>query len=273
MYGTRKSDRNKEPMRTRPIQGRNTMVWGQVALLVVVLASEWAFAGSIKNTVQYTPQDYRPERCSLNPCASLTDARPNLLESPFVTLERVRVAQNAAPLLEYNGDEEPKKPKKPEDPRKPAAQAPTGGTPRTLDVPRRLTEIRRNLKIGQLWIAQAAERPTAIRVSLETTDQILGAITLDPDSGQPVQYQDRTNFRPANTPQNVQLTSMLQGVRAQSPGIKFGTFVLPSPRGLEVQVYLSEKLVSYVYIDPKSGNAVNDDGTLREIDASPVRLK
>ncbi len=248
------------------------MVWGQVALLVVVLASEWAFAGSIKNTVLDGVLDSRAGRCSLNPCASLTDAEPNLLESPFVTLERVRVPQNALQTLEYNGDEEPQKPKKPEDPRKPSAQTPTGSTPRTLDVPRRLTEIRRNLKIGQLWIAQAAERPTAIRVSLETTDQILGAITLDPDSGKPVQYQERTNYRPANTPQNAQLTSMLQAVRAQSPDIKFGTFVLPSPRGLEVQVYLSEKLVSYVYIDPKNGNAVNDDGTVREIDASSVRM-
>ncbi len=272
MYGTLKSGRNREPMRAKPIQQRNTMVWGQIAFLMVVLSSEWAFAGSIKNTVQHGVLELSTERCSLNPCTSLTDAQPGLLESPFVILERVRVSQSAAPTLEYDGDEEPKKPTKPEDPRKPAAQVPTGGTPRTLDVPRRLTEIRRNLKIGQLWIAQAAERPTAIRVSLETTDQILGAITLDPDSGQPVQYQERTNFRPANTPQNAQLTSMLQGVRAQSTGIKFGTFVLPSPRGLEVQVYLSEKLVSYVYIDPKNGNAVNDDGTVREMDASSVRL-
>jgi hypothetical protein len=260
-------------MHAKPIQRRNTMVWGQVALLVVVLASEWAFAGSAKNTMPDGVLDLRPGRCFLDTCSSPESIQPGLLESPLVTLERVRVPQNAVPFLEYNGDEEPKKPKKPEDPRKPAAQVPTGGTPRTLDVPRRLTEIRRNLKIGQLWIAQAAERPTAIRVSLETTDQILGAITLDPDSGKPVQYQERTNYRPANTPQNAQLTSMLQGVRAQSPEIKFGTFVLPSPRGLEVQVYLSEKLVSYVYIDPKNGNAVNDDGTVREMDASSVRLR
>jgi hypothetical protein len=260
-------------MRIRQTQGRNAVTLGLIALFVFVLSPERATAHSKENTVRDSSRDLRARRCSLNTCPDSLesfDPRPGLLEPPFVMLERLRNAQNAVPSLEYDGDDEPKKPK---DPRTPAPQTPVGGAPRTLDVPRRLTEIRRNLKIGQLWVAQAAERPTAIRVSLESSDQVLGAITLDPDNGQPVQYQERTNYRPASTPQNTQLTSMLQGVRAQTPDIKFGTFVLPSPRGLEVQVYLASKLVSYVYIDPKNGNAVNDDGTLREIDASPVRLK
>jgi hypothetical protein len=266
------------------------VAWGLIALLALTSSPEKANALSDENTVlaqltapdglfalQHSVLDSRPGRCPDTCLGSLDPryARPDLLESPFVLLERLRDAQNPAPTLEYNGEDDPKKPepKKPEDPKKPSPPPAGGTTPRTLDVPRRLTEIRRDLRIGQLWVAETAERPIAVRVSLEVKERVIGAITLDPESGQPVIYQERANYRPTSTPENTQLTSMLQGVRAQSPEIKFGTFVLPSPRGLEIQVYLSAKLVSYVYLDPKNGDAVNDDGTVREIGSSSIRLR
>jgi hypothetical protein len=148
-----------------------------------------------------------------------------------------------------------------------------GGPQRTLDVPRRLTAILKDLKIGQLWVAQNASRPVAIRASLEIDGRVAAALTLNPSDGKPVLFSDRANYRPETLPAETTLTNYLKELRQSAQGVKFGAYVLPSPRGLEVQVYWSGKLVSYMYIDSKNGQTINDDISSREIANSPIRLK
>jgi hypothetical protein len=157
-------------------------------------------------------------------------------------------------------------------PNLPVLQQP-GGPQRTLDVPRRLTAILKDLKIGQLWVAQNANRPVAIRASLEIEGRVAAALTLNPSDGKPVLFSDRANYRPETVPAETTLNAYLKELRQSAQGVKFGAYVLPSPRGLEVQVYWSGKLVSYMYIDAKNGQTISDDSSNREIANSPIRLK
>jgi hypothetical protein len=152
------------------------------------------------------------------------------------------------------------------------------GPRRTLDVPRRLTAILKDLKVGQLWVAQGvgadrADRPMAIRASLESEGRIAASLTLNPTDGKPVLYSERANFRPNAIPAENTLNSYLRDLRSSAQGVKFGAYVLPSPRGLEVQVYWGGKLVSYLYLDPSNGQTIVDDTSAREIANSPLRLK
>lgn len=239
----------------RLARGRIGLTRGLTALALIALPLGPARAVQNPNIVQDSVLDSRPGRCSLKQAASLTGAVDGL--------ETLRAIQPPAPIVDGPGDDD----------HKPKPPTGNGNTPRSLDVPRRLLELRRDLRIGQLWIAQNAERPAAVRVSLEASERIIGAITLDPDNGKPVTYQERANYRPSDAPSSPQLSTMLQNLRAQTPDIKFGTFVLPSPRGLEIQVYLTGKLVSYVYLNPSNGEAITDDGAVREIGSSSIRLR
>ena len=145
--------------------------------------------------------------------------------------------------------------------------------PRNVDVPRRLGEIRRDLRLGQLWVAQSAERLTAMRVSLELDNRVVGSLTLEPNSGQPVPFQERNNQRLEKLPAENLVSNLLRGLRQDAQGMRFGAYVLPSPRGLEVQVYWAGKLVSYLYVDPSSGGVATDDLSMKEISSSALRVK
>ena len=144
---------------------------------------------------------------------------------------------------------------------------------RNVDVPRRLNEIRRDLRLGQLWVAQSGERLTAIRVSLELDNRVVGNVTLQPESGQPVVFQERNNQRLERLPAATVLTNYLRGLREEAQSVRFGAYLLPSPRGLEVQIYWASKLVSYLYVDPGSGSVATDDLSLKEIGSSVTRIR
>lgn len=146
-------------------------------------------------------------------------------------------------------------------------------TPRTLDVPRRLADIRRDLKVGSAWVTLNAERPSAIRASLEMNGKVVAALTLDPSSGKPVAFLERSNYRPNTLPSEVLLGGFLNDLRKEATDLKFGAFLLPSPRGLEVQIYWSSKLVSYLYVNPNNGDVVADETSSREISNSPLRVR
>jgi hypothetical protein len=145
--------------------------------------------------------------------------------------------------------------------------------PRNVDVPRRLNEIRRDLRFGQLWVAQTAERLSAMRVSLELDNRVVGNVTLQPSTGQPVGFQERNNHRLERLPAETLVASYLRGLRQEASSMRFGAYLLPSPRGLEVQVYWSGKLVSYLYIDPSSGGVATDEGAVKEIGSSALRVR
>ncbi len=163
----------------------------------------------------------------------------------------------------------------------PAPSAPAGRpssffmqpNPRTLDVPRRLADIRRDLKVGAAWVALTAEKPTALKASLEINGKVVAALTLDPNNGKPVPFLERSNYRPSALPSEVALGTYLTDLRKEATDLKFGAYLLPSPRGLEVQVYWSGKLVSYLYVNPNNGDVVADESTTREISNSPLRVK
>ena len=144
---------------------------------------------------------------------------------------------------------------------------------RNVDVPRRLNEIRRDLRLGQLWVAQSNERLTAIRVSLELDNRVVGNVTLQPESGQPVVFQERNNQRLERLPAAAVLNTYLRGLREEAQSVRFGAYLLPSPRGLEVQVYWASKLVSYLYVDPSSGGVASDDLALKELGSSATRIR
>jgi hypothetical protein len=144
---------------------------------------------------------------------------------------------------------------------------------RTVDVPRRLNEIRRDLRFGQLWVAQSGERLNAMRVSLELDNRVVGNVTLQPGSGQPVPFQERNNQRLERLPTEALLTAYLRGLRQDAQGMRFGAYLLPSPRGLEVQVYWSGKLVSYLYVDPSSGGVATDEVAMKELASSSLRVR
>ncbi len=150
---------------------------------------------------------------------------------------------------------------------------PGPNAPRTLDVPRRLTEIRRDLRIGQLWVAQNNDRPTALRISLEYGNRIVAAVTVDPDNGKPVPFQDRGNYRPLSAPVETTLGTYLRDLRQDTQNMRFGAYVLPSPRGYEVQVYWGGKLVSYLYVNPNNGDASTDETATKELAASMMRVR
>jgi hypothetical protein len=145
--------------------------------------------------------------------------------------------------------------------------------PRNVDVPRRLNEIRRDLRFGQLWVAQAGERLTAMRVSLELDNRVVGNVTLQPTTGQPVPFQDRNNHRLERLPTEIIVSAFLRGLRQDAQSVRFGAYLLPSPRGLEVQVYWAGKLVSYLYIDPRDGGVATDDIAVKEIGSSALRVR
>jgi hypothetical protein len=153
------------------------------------------------------------------------------------------------------------------------ALAQRSDSPRNVDVPRRLNEIRRDLRFGQLWVAQTAERLTAMRVSLELDNRVVGNVTLQPSSGQPVAFQERNNYRLERLPAETLVGAYLRGLRQDAQSMRFGAFLLPSPRGLEVQVYWSGKLVSYLYVDPSNGGVATDEVALKEIGSSALRVR
>ena len=90
---------------------------------------------------------------------------------------------------------------------------------RSVDVPRRLNEIRRDLRLGQLWVAQSGERLTAIRVSLELDNRVVGNVTLQSESGQPVVFQERNNQRLERLPAAAVLTTYLRGLREEAQSV------------------------------------------------------
>lgn len=146
-------------------------------------------------------------------------------------------------------------------------------SPRSLDVPRRLADIRRDLKVGTAWVAISNERPNALRAGLEVSGKLVAALTLDPSNGKPVAFMERGNYRPNTLPSEALLGTYLSGLRKETTDLKFGAYLLPSPRGLEVQVYWTGKLVSYLYVDPNNGNVQTDETSSREIVNSPLRVR
>ena len=146
-------------------------------------------------------------------------------------------------------------------------------SPRSLDVPRRLADIRRDLKVGTAWVAFSNERPNAVRAGLEVSGKLVAALTLDPNNGKPVPFIERGNYRPNTLPSGAMLGTYLTDLRKETTDLKFGAYLLPSPRGLEVQVYWTGKLVSYLYLDPNNGNLQTDETSNREIVNSPLRVR
>lgn len=147
------------------------------------------------------------------------------------------------------------------------------GAPRSQDVPRRISELRRDLKIGQLWLVQHNEQPQAIRASLELSNRVIAAVTLNPQNGQPLALLERDNIRLGNKPSLGTMNQYLSALRQNTENLNFGAYTIPAPQGFEVQVYWSSKLVSYIYVNPSSGEAQTDQASSKEIQLSTLKVR
>ena len=146
-----------------------------------------------------------------------------------------------------------------------------GGRP--VDVPRRISDLRRDLSIGQLWLVESAKQPLALRASLESGNRIVAALTLDPSTGFPVALAERGNYRPLVKPSASQLSAHLKTLRGAVDNLRLGVFVIPAQQGYELQVYWQSKLVSYLYVNPNSFEVNTDQASSEEVRLSAVRVR
>ncbi len=144
--------------------------------------------------------------------------------------------------------------------------------PRNQDIPRRLSDLRRELRIGQIWLTSNNDHLQAVRASFQLGDKMVAAMTLNPNDGNPVALSERGNYRPNQNPGEAKLNTYLRDLRQDNKSMRFGAYILPSSRGHEVQVYWSGKLVSYLYLNPKNFEPSKDEDSDREANASALKV-
>jgi hypothetical protein len=133
--------------------------------------------------------------------------------------------------------------------------------------------LKREVALGTIWVVQLGNRQHALRVSLEFQGQTIGAITLNPKTGQPVPYEARNislNMPPLT---QAQLRTYLNTLRSQASQLSVSTFGLPTASGVQFPVYWNNRLVTYVRFNPAQGVVLPDTNLYNEIRTSPLRLR
>lgn len=133
--------------------------------------------------------------------------------------------------------------------------------------------LKREMALGTIWVVQRGNRQQALRVSLEFQGQTVGAITLNPKTGQPVPYEARNISLSMPPLTQAQLRTYLNTLRSQASQLSVSTFGLPTASGVQFPVYWNNRLVSYVRFNPAQGVVLPDTNLYNEIRASPLRLR
>jgi hypothetical protein len=136
-----------------------------------------------------------------------------------------------------------------------------------------LQNLQRDWKAGAIWVVQRSNRQQTLRIGLEYQGRTIAAITLDPNTGEPIPYESR-NSTISNRPlTQAQLSLYLNQFRSQLSRLTIGQFGLPSSSGVQFPIYWNNRLVGYVRFDSTRGQVLPDTPSANEIQTSPLKLR